>query len=145
VLGGWSLGSAATRSATRKGFERAPTVYPPASRQLRQPNSYLSRLGRLNGIRAEYKVAQGTLLGPLQAGGASVLPVLTRLPDGRHVLAVANFSPKSIDSDISLPASLSAAGIRDLLEAKDIARSGDRLTLELGPWACRILLIGGKV
>ncbi|MDR2695282.1 MAG: hypothetical protein LBC79_02755 [Deltaproteobacteria bacterium] len=144
VLGGWSLGAAATRPTTRKGSERATTVYPPADRQLRQPDSYLSRLGRLNAIRAEYKVAQGTLLGPLPAAAPSVLPVLTRLPDGRHLLAVANFSPKGCNSDISLPASLGAAGIQDLPEANTIARSGGRLSLELGPWACRILLIGGK-
>ncbi|MCL2123539.1 MAG: hypothetical protein FWH34_05565 [Desulfovibrionaceae bacterium] len=145
VLGGWSLGSAATRSVTRKGFTRAPTVYPPLHSQLRQPNSYLSQLGRLNSLRAEYKIAQGTLIGPLQADAPSVLPLLTRLPSGSHLLAVANFSPKGKNSDISLPASLGAAGIQDLMEAKNIARSGDRLSLELGPWACRILLIGDRI
>ena len=145
VLGGWGLGSAATRSATRKGFARAPTLYPPVNIQLRQPNSYLSRLSRLNAIRAEYKVAQGTLLGPLQAEGSSVLPLLTRLPDGKHLLAVAHFSPKSVRSDVSLPNSLHTADIEDLLDKQPIARTGNRLSLELGPWACRILLIGGSI
>ena len=145
VLGGWSLGAAATRSATRKGFERAPTVYPPLNSQLRQPNSYLSQIGQLLAIRAEYRVAQGTLLGPLQADTPSVLPLLTRLPGGSYLLAVANFSPKDKSSDISLPASLGTADMRDLMGAKNIARSGDRLLLELGPWTCRILLIGGRI
>ena len=146
VLGGWGLGSAATRAATRKGFERAPTLYPPVNNQLRQPNSYLARLSRLNAIRAEYKVAQGTLLGPLQADLSSVLPLLTRLPDGKHLLMVANFSPKSGHSHVRLPASLSTANIRDLLDTQhNIPRAGDRLALELGPWACRILLIGGSI
>jgi hypothetical protein len=145
VFGGWSLGSAATRSVTRKGFERAPTVYPPLSSQLREPNSYLAQLRQLNAIRARYKVAQGTLLGPLRADASSVLPLLTRLPDGGHLLAVANFSPQSTSSAISLPASLGTADIQDLVEAKDIARSDERLSLELGPWACRILLIGGRI
>ncbi|MDR0239227.1 MAG: hypothetical protein LBI88_03215 [Deltaproteobacteria bacterium] len=145
VLGGWSLGSAWARSATRKGFERALTVYPPLNNQSRQPNSYLSQLGRLNTIRAKYKVAQGTLLGPLQADAPSVLPLLTRLPGGGYLLAAANFSPKGTHSGISLPASLGTADIQDLMTAKNIARSGDQLSLELGPWACRILLIGGKI
>jgi len=146
VLGGWSPSSAAARSATRKGFERAPTVYPPLDTQLRQPESYLSQLGRLNAIRAQYKVAQGMLLGPLQTDAPSVLPLLTRLPDGRHLLAVANFSPKNIRSGIKLPPSLSAANIQDIMEAKNtVSPGGDRLYLELGPWVCRILLIGGKI
>ena len=145
VLGGWSLGAAATRSITRKGFERAPTVYPPLSVQLRLPDSYLSRLSRLSAIRAEYKVAQGTLLGPLQSDAPSVLPLLTRLPNGGHLLTVANFSPISKSSDISLPASLSEAGIQDIMETKNIVRSGGRLSLDLDPWACRILLIGGRI
>jgi len=144
VLGGFGLGSAATRSVTRKGFERAPTVYPPLTSQLRQPKSYLSRLSRLNAIRAEYKVAQGTLLGPLQADASSVLPLLTRLPDGRHLLAIANFSPKGKNSGITLPASLGTEGVQDLMDTQNITHSGGHLSLELDPWACRILLIGGS-
>jgi hypothetical protein len=143
VLGGWSLASAATRSVTRKGFERAQTLYPPLNSQSRQANSYLSQLGRLCSIRAEYKLAQATLLEPLQADVPSVLPLLTRLPDGRYLLAVANFSPKGGKSGISLPASLGTADIKDLMGAQDISLSGDRLSLELGPWACRFLLMGG--
>jgi hypothetical protein len=144
VLGGWGLGSAATRPATRKGFERAPAVYPPLNNQIRQPNAYLSLLGRLNAMRAEHKVAQGALLGPLQADASSVLPLLTRLPGGRYLLAVANFSAKAKSTDIKLPASLGTSAIQDLMEAKTLARTGDRLSLELSPWACRILLIGGR-
>jgi len=147
VLGGWSLGSAATRNATRKGFARAPVVYPPLNSRSRRPDSYLSRLSRLNAIRAEYRVARGTLLSPLQTDAASVLPLLVRLPDGRHLLTAANFSPKGEHAGISLPASLKTAEIQDLLEAEPVTRSGDRLNLELGPWACRIFLInpGGSI
>ena len=141
VLGGWSLGSTWTRSATRKGFERATAVYPPPSSQLRQPNSYLSQLSRLNAIRTRYKVALGTLLGPLQADASSVLPLLVHLPNGSHLLTVANFSPKGKRSAVTLPSSLNAATIQDLMDAKNISNSGDRLSLELGPWACRILLV----
>ena len=141
VLGGWNPGSAATRSATRKAFAQATTVYPPLNNRLRRPDSYLTRLGRLNAIRAEYKVAQGALVGPLQADSPSVLPLLTRLPDGRHLLAAANFSPEAKTSGISLPASLRAADIQDLLETHHIVPSGDRLSLALGPWACHILLL----
>ena len=137
TLGGLALGSSGS-IVTRKGFARAKTLYPPLQNQLKQENSYLSRLAALSALRARTKAAQGTLIGPLPADNASVLPVLTRLPDGNLLLAAANFSPDSVNTKIRLPGSFAGKTL-DTANQKQIDFTGALLPLELGPWVCRIL------
>ena len=142
VLGGWALtASAASQGATRQGSMRAQCLYPPVATQLKQANSMVGHLARLSAIRAQTRLAQGSLVDAFEAGAASALSVLTRLPDGKHLLAVANFSAQSIQSHTKMPVMLAGAQALDLLEQKEVYLKDTELALELGPWACRLLLL----
>ncbi len=138
ALGGWAItASAASRAATRKGFAKARALYPLPQSQLAKPGSYLSRLSAVSALRARTRAAQGSLAGTLPTEGESVLAVLNALPDGGRLLAVANFSPKARSCRVSLPKGFDR--VTDELAQKALAPTGDRLALELEPWACRIL------
>jgi hypothetical protein len=142
AMGGWAPNSAAaSRSATRKGFERARTIYPSLRDQIGRPDSYFSRLARLNAMRAETKAARGTMLGPLPAGNDSVFSFASRLPDGSLLLAAANFSPETVPCRINAPDTPLSPSCADLLTNKAFTFTDAQLTLALAPWECRIFRI----
>jgi trehalose synthase len=135
-------------TVTNLGMPKAPQLYPSPDMQTLQKDSFLARIGGFLRARAQYGLSMGTLVSRPQTKGKGSIALLSRLPDGKsHLLSVCNFSRDSVTESVSL------SGIQGIESALSritpIATGGSHtvsqhtVTMTLGPWQGRALLIGG--
>lgn len=146
-MGAWAISPAATALYTRNGLARAPVAYPPLLAQMAVEGSYAQHVAALTTLRTRWGISRGTLLSMPETGHHSTIALLTRLPDGKHLLTVANFSPKEQSETLRLPESVSGQTTVDGLaslphgKAQGLSLSGHSLRVELDPWQCRLIRI----
>ncbi|MDR0339429.1 MAG: hypothetical protein LBH65_04030 [Desulfovibrio sp.] len=145
--GGYGLtSSSAGRPVSTMGAPRAPHLYPPADVQVHQKGSFITRIGAFMKARAQYGIAKGKLSARPATKGRGSIALLTRLPDGQsYLLSVCNFSRKSVEETITLedmPAS-ALARVTVVGAGGSHAVSGKKVTVSLGPWQGRALVLGG--
>ena len=81
-------------AAADAALPAARLCYPSISHQRSDPASYASVLGRLGTLRRQYGIAEATVE-CLPDAPPGCIAVLLCLPDGRHLLNAANFTPES--------------------------------------------------
>ena len=147
--GSYSLTSAGEGLVvTNLGMPKAPQVYAAPDVQAHDKESFLTRIGSFLRARSQYGVSRASLIARPQTKGKGSVALLSRMPDGKsYLLAVSNFSRSAVTETISLSG---VQGIRAALSrVTPIATggshsvSGQTVTVKLGPWQGRALLIGG--
>lgn len=143
--------TARTTVLTRQGMPRAPVAYPPPDEQLHDPHSFLNGVHALTAMRAHTGIAAGRITARLRTQGHGSVALAVALPDGRGtVLAVTNFGRKTVTERLDMTAT---PGLRklpnpgtptvDLADGAPVPLKDGRLTLRLGPWETRAILVGG--
>jgi len=85
------------------GLPRAKALYGPLPQQLKDPDSFASRLKRLLGIRRAYDIALSEVLGVPDVNNAGVFLLVMRLPEKQRIAVTAiNFSRSSVEETIDL-------------------------------------------
>ena len=139
------LGTNPSAQRSPAGLPRAVALYGPLPAQLRDPNSFASRLARILAARARLKLYAARLVDVPQVKAKGLLVLVHELPQhgGLEVSAV-NFSNQAIDEAVPIAPAAAHALARDALDpqARAIELDGDRrLRLELGPHAARALVL----
>ncbi|HTK75632.1 MAG TPA: hypothetical protein VL371_10275, partial [Gemmataceae bacterium] len=93
----------ATTSAI--GLPRAKTLYGPVPEQLRDFDSFASRLKSMLAARRQYRVAEGELLAVPEPKSPGVCALILKLPDHPLAVTVLNFGREDADDVIELPPS----------------------------------------
>jgi maltose alpha-D-glucosyltransferase/alpha-amylase len=126
------------------GLPRAKALYGPLPEQLKNPDSFASRLKALLAARAKYRVHEGELLAVPEprAGGLCVL--VLKLPDHPLAVTVLNFGREDAAEEIDLgDAGRTAAGEwTDVLTGRPAGRAaGGRLPVRVPAlgWATLVL------
>ncbi len=146
--GSYSLSSSGGALAvTSLGMPKAPQVYPAPDSQVQQKDSFLAQIGGFLRARAQYGFSKGTLVARPQTKGKGSVALLTRLPDGtRYLLSVCNFSRESVTETISLSgvqgAGAALSRVTPIATGGSHSISGQSVTVTLGPWQGRALLLG---
>lgn len=142
-LGAWGFSaSAAAALSTRTGHSRAPNLYGPPAAQIAGPDSYVQRLTALTALRKQRGLARGILLAVPDTKHTSTVALLLQLPDGTHLLNIANFSDKNRSEQIQLsPAKTGQRSSDALFPQQSVKIDGQLLRLELDPWQCRLIHI----
>jgi maltose alpha-D-glucosyltransferase/alpha-amylase len=109
--GGVDLMGASPKATTSAfGLPRAKALYGPLPEQLRDPESFASRLKALLAARREYRVAEGELLAVPEPKAAGLCALVLRLPDHPLAVAVLNFGREEAAEEIDLGDRGGAAG-----------------------------------
>jgi maltose alpha-D-glucosyltransferase/alpha-amylase len=126
--GGVDLMGASPRATTSAfGLPRAKALYGPLPEQLRDPESFASRLKALLAARREYRVAEGELLAVPEPKAAGLCALVLRLPDHPLAVAVLNFGREEAAEEIDLGDTGGAAGNWvDVLTGKPMGSAGGR-------------------
>ncbi len=97
------LGANPTATASACGLQKAPALYGPLPEQLKDPDSFASRLKRLLAARKEYRIAEGELLAVLEVQHPGVCLLALRLP-GQHPFAITalNFGREAVEEEVNL-------------------------------------------
>ena len=133
------------------GLPRARTLYGPLPDQLKDPDSFVSRLKRMLAAREEHNLALGELLAVPEPASPAACVLVLRLP-GRPRLAVTalNFGREPIEEPVDLadlkgiePDHLRGRDALDIVADRPAGRVGDdgRLTIRLEPLGGRTLVI----
>jgi maltose alpha-D-glucosyltransferase/alpha-amylase len=102
--GGVDLLGANPRATTSAiGLPRAKTLYGPVPEQLRDPDSFVSRLKAMLAARREYRIAEGELLAVPEPKAAGVCVLVLKLPDHALAVTVLNFGRDDADEVVELP------------------------------------------
>ena len=137
---GWSwylpLGSA----HSRQGTARAATLYALLPEQWNTPESYAHTVRKLTQARQKYGLARAQMWAPARTVHTGSAGFWLTLPQGDKALVLANFSAKSVQERISLPAGLQGAkgAAWDMLNerAAEISSAANELTVTLAPHQC---------
>ena len=139
--------SGSSLAVTNLGMPKAPQLYAAPEAQVQQKDSFLAHIGGFLRARAQYGLSKGTLVARPQTKGKGSTALLTRLPDGKsYLLSVCNFSRESVTENISLsgiPGMDSALSrVTAIATGGSHSVSGQNVTVSLGPWQGRALLLG---
>lgn len=143
VLSGWSLYLGDTEaSTTRQGNARGATLYPPVPQQLTEASSFASTVRRMSEARQRYGLARAHMVTVAATSHKAVAGAWLALPQGGHILVIANFSNAPVKERITPHKQIRGGErIRDILSESTINSTSEGLTLELAPYQCRWLLI----
>ena len=139
--------SAGGLSVSTHGMARAPYLYPTPDAQAHMKNAFLQKIGSFLRTRSHSGIAKGSLAARPATKGKGSIALLTRLPDGKnYLLSVCNFSREKVTETISLSGH---SGITSALKhitpvalGGSHSVSGKEITVTLGPWEGRALLLG---
>src|SRR5262249_15111702 len=97
------LGARSDAAESAYGLPKAEALYGPLPRQLKDPDSFASRLKRLLAARKAYRVAEGELLAAPEPKDPGVCLLVLRLP-GKGGLAVTalNFGRSAVEEEVDL-------------------------------------------
>ena len=147
--GSYSLTSAGQGLVvTNLGMPKAPQAYAAPDAQAHDKNSFLARIGSFLRARAQYGFSRATLVSRPQTKGKGSVALLSRMPDGRsYLLSVSNFSRNAVTETISLSGiqgiGTALSRVTPIATGGSHSVSGQTVTVKLGPWQGRALLIGG--
>jgi maltose alpha-D-glucosyltransferase/alpha-amylase len=147
------LGARSEAAESAYGLPKAEALYGPLPRQLKDPDSFASRLKRLLAARKEYRVAEGELLAAPEPRDPGVCLLVLRLP-GKGGLAVTalNFGRSAVEEEVDLTKAPGVAGdeVRGGKVVDAVADRGDgevtgngRLTIKLDALSGKMLVIRG--
>ena len=146
--GGYSLTlSSSSLMVSQQGMPRTESVYPSADRQVHENDSFLHAIGGFLRLRSTQGIARGSLIARPETRNKGSIALLSRLEDGRYLLAVTNFSQSTAAERISL------AGIPGIEKAlahvtasgtsgDNYSVNGSTLSLTLGPWSGKAVFLG---
>jgi trehalose synthase len=109
------MGAAPAARESACGLPKARALYGPLPEQLRDPDSFASRLKRILAARKEYGIAEGELLAVPEVKGPGACLLVVRLPgEGRVAVTALNFGREAADEELDLTGvpGLSAEGLR---------------------------------
>ncbi len=147
--GAYALTSAAASLVVSpQGVARAKSIYPVPDTQVHQEGSFLRNIGRFLRMRSQTGIAKGGLAARPATRGQGSIALLTRLPDEKsYVLSVCNFGRDTVTEHISLG---KVPGIRQamdrvtpLTQGGGFSAGGSEISVTLGPWQGKALLLGG--
>lgn len=147
--GGYGLTSGgAGLPVTMQGMPKAPQLYPAPDMQTHMKGGFMQRIGALLQARTRFGIAKGSLTARPETKGKGSIALVTRLPGGKSfLLSVCNFSRERVTEHISL-AGVQGLG-QTLSQVSPIALGGSHqvtgsqsVTVSLGPWEGRALLLG---
>jgi trehalose synthase len=135
----------ATRSVS--GLPRAVALYGALPRQLEDPDSFASQLGRLLKVRADLKLYAAQLLDAPSVKAPGLLVLVHELPEhgGLEVTAI-NFGAQAVDETVAIHGATAGAQASDALNRQAPALAlgaGGTLPLHLDPYEGKVLRIGG--
>jgi maltose alpha-D-glucosyltransferase/alpha-amylase len=96
------MGASPKAARSAFGLPRAKALYGSLPDQLRDPESFASRLKALLAARKEYRVAEGELLSVPEPKTAGLCVLVVRLPDHPLAVAVLNFGRDDAAEEIDL-------------------------------------------
>ena len=96
------LGASPTVAASAFGLPRAKALYGPLSDQMKDPESFASRLKVLIAARKKYRLAEGSLIAVPEQKAAGVCVLVLKLPDHPLAITVLNFGREEASEDIDL-------------------------------------------
>jgi maltose alpha-D-glucosyltransferase/alpha-amylase len=120
------LGASPRATASAFGLPRAKALYGPLPDQLKDPDSFASRLRAMLAARKKYRVAEGELLAVPEPKAPGVCVLVLRLPDHPLAVTVLNFGREDAAEEIDLgEAGRDAAGKWvDILSGKPAGPAG---------------------
>ncbi len=87
-------------TASSAGMPLARCLYPNLPRQLADPDSFASRLGRMLAVRKEYGLATGSLVAVPEVSHKALLVMVNRLLSGQTQVTVLNFCGKPVEARV---------------------------------------------
>lgn len=128
------MGANPKGTASAFGLPRAKALYGSLPDQLKNPDSFASRLKGMLAARKKYRVAEGELLTVPEPKAAGLCVLVQKLPDHPLAVTVLNFGREEVSEEIDLGAAgKNAAGDWvDILTEKAVAPAkGGRLTVRV--------------
>jgi trehalose synthase len=149
IRGGYGLGSVSSmRAVSTMGTARAPQLYPPPDMQVHGKDSFLRRIGAFLRPRKDYDIGGGRLIARPATKEKGSIALLTRLPDGRFLLSLCNFSRSAVNEVVDLsgiPGSDQATPrVTPVVAGGTWSVSGKRISIGLGPWQGTALILGAE-
>ena len=163
MMGAYDLLNTARQSLiTPLGMPKAQTVFGSIPEQALTPYSFVWNLGRILAARNHYKIQNATPVAVLPSKNSGTIMQLLSLPlkQGNTLMLVAtNFGRQKATETVTIQSAWaklnSRSSVHDILaedetasplppDGNTLALEGKKLTLELGPWQTRAILIGDK-
>jgi len=120
------------------------SLYGTLPEQLRDPESFASRLGRILAVRREHEIDLGDLLDIPAVSHPAMLVLIHQLPSGRQQALTLNFSNERIWGTVQSPHLIPGSRVNDMFGGWEEPTTVDALNsfhLELGPFEGFSLLI----
>lgn len=120
------LGANRDATASAFGSPRAKALYGPLPDQLKDPESFVSRLKVMLAARKKYKADEGELLAVPEPKAPGLCVLVLKLPDHPLAVTVLNFSREDVSQEVDLGAAgKDAAGEwLDILTGKPLGPAG---------------------
>jgi maltose alpha-D-glucosyltransferase/alpha-amylase len=120
------LGASRDATASAFGLPRAKALYGPLPDQLKDPESFASKLKVMLAARKKYRVAEGELLAVPEPKSPGLCVLVLKLPDHPLAATVLNFGREGVDAEVDLGAAgQDAAGEwLDILTGKTAGAAG---------------------
>lgn len=138
------LGNNFSAKQSAAGLPRADTLYGSLPEQLKDPQSFASKLKHMLAVRQQYRIYESRQLPLPDVKSPGLVVMVHQLPDdlGYEVTAI-NFGRKPLREQVTIAELKGKASVSDLLspESKAPRLSGARLALNLQPLEGKALLI----
>src|SRR5262249_811043 len=141
------LGARPDAAESAYGLPKAEALYGPLPRQLKDPDSFASRLRRLLAARKAYRVAEAELLAAPEPKGPAVGLLVLRLPaQGGLAVSAVNFGRSAVVEEIDLTKvrGVTAEQLRGGKATDIVADRGDGEVAETGRLTVRLDALSGK-
>lgn len=137
------------------GLPKAKMLYGSVPEQLRDPESFASRIKQMLSARKQYRIHEGTIIGVPDARKAGIVLLVMTLPDkGGLAITALNYgrTAAAVAADLSqfsrsIPiASVAGQPVRDIVKGVDagsVTRSG-RLSIDLDELSGRTLVVRSR-
>jgi trehalose synthase len=145
------LGADSEAKSSLLGIPRARKLYGPVPEQLKDENSFASRLKRLLAVRKKYRLEEAELIAAPESDQSAVcLLVMQSADESATLVSALNFSQQSVSTEIDLQrvkelSSSKLAG-KEIFNCCDQRREGllgeqGKLKIELDGWSAKLLSI----
>ena len=141
------MGASPDAAVSAFGVPRAKALYGPLPDQLRDPDSFASRLKAMLAARSKYRVAEGDLLAVPEPKAAGLCVLVLKLPDHPVAVTVLNFGRDDAAEEIDLGDAGKAVGGEwvDIVTGKTVGPAvGGRVAVRLPPLTGTTLVPTGK-
>lgn len=119
------MGTSPDAEVSSSGMPRARSLYGPLPEQLKNPDSYASRLQRILAVREENGIATGALLDVPDVSNRGLLVMVIRLESGALGVTVLNFSDQDIAGSIQSSHLVPGAAVHDLFSGDAVGQVDD--------------------